>query len=169
LNSNYQENTIFDLTNYEKSYDKYFKMTIGHDSTIDITPNDEKIFETRKDYGFVVLLTNEKMDAGTAMKLYRAKDVAEKDFRYLKERLNMRRMHVSSELSLEGKLFVQFITLILVSYINKKMQDNNIYRKYTMAKLLKKLNSIERFEKPGFKMRLGEILKEQKKIYISLV
>ncbi|MDR1165513.1 MAG: IS1634 family transposase [Deltaproteobacteria bacterium] len=152
----------------EKSYGKYFKITMGHDSTIDITPNDEQIFETRKDYGFVILLTNEKMDAFTAMKLYRAKDVAEKAFGHLKERLNMRRMLVSSELSLEGKLFVQFIALILVSYINKKMHDNNIYRKYTMAKLLKKLNLIECFEKPGFKMQLGEILKEQKEIYISL-
>ena len=55
------------------------------------------------------LITNEPMDAVTALELYRNKDVVEKAFGNLKERLNMRRTLVSSEQSLDGKLFVQFV------------------------------------------------------------
>ena len=43
------------------------------------------------------------------------KDVVEKSFGNLKNRLNMRRPNVSSEESLDEKLFVQFVALMLVS------------------------------------------------------
>jgi transposase len=49
----------------------------------------------------------------TALKIYRTKDLIEKAFVNLKERLNMRRMSVASEENLEGKLFVQFAQLAL--------------------------------------------------------
>jgi len=47
----------------------------------------------------------------------------EKAFGNLKERLNMRRTTVSSDNALEGKLFVQFLALIYLSYIKKQMSD----------------------------------------------
>ncbi len=43
------------------------------------------------------------MDAFTALHLYRMKDVVEKAFGNIKERLNMRRLLVSSEKELDGK------------------------------------------------------------------
>jgi len=49
------------------------------------------------------------MDAKRAIELYCNKDVVERAFGGLKERLNMRRLFVSSEQSLDGKLFVQFV------------------------------------------------------------
>jgi transposase len=57
------------------------------------------------------------MDAATALETYRNKDVVEKAFGNLKERLNLRRALVSSEQSLEGKLFVTFVVLIYLSHI----------------------------------------------------
>jgi len=60
------------------------------------------------------------MDAVTALELYRNKDVVEKAFGNLKELLNMRRALVSSEQSLDGKLFVQFVALIYLSYIKNR-------------------------------------------------
>ena len=48
-------------------------------------------------------------------------DFTEKAFGNLKERLNMRRTLVSSEQSLDGKLFVEFIALIYLSHIKKHM------------------------------------------------
>jgi transposase len=47
-----------------------------------------------------------------ALEIYRNKDMAEKAFGDLKERLGARRMLVSSESGLNGKLFVEFIALI---------------------------------------------------------
>jgi len=62
------------------------------------------------------LITNESMDAVTALELSRNKDVDGKTFGNLKERLNMRRALVSSEQSLDGELFVQFVALISLLY-----------------------------------------------------
>ena len=80
----------------------------------------------------------------------------------------MRRLFVSSEQSLDGKLFVQFIALIYISYIKKQMQINGLYKKYTIASLLDKLDVIECFEHSNRKLRVGEVLGKQKDIYTAL-
>ncbi len=55
----------------------------------------------------------------TALEIYRNKDLVEQAFGNLKERLNLRRTLVSSEQSLDGKLFVEFVALIYLSYLKK--------------------------------------------------
>jgi len=64
-------------------------------------------------------MSNEKMDAITALEIYRNKDLAEKGFDDLKNRLHFKRTLVSSEQSLDGKIFVAFIALIHLSYLKK--------------------------------------------------
>jgi len=148
-------------------YDKYF---IVKKSTkrVFVKIKTDEIEKRKKHYGFFVLITNEKMTATKALELYRNKDVVEKAFGNLKDRLNMRRLQVSSEQSLNGKLFVEFIALILLSYIKKQMQINELYKKYTIQTLLDKLDIIECFEYPNTKLRVGEILKEQEDIFKAL-
>ena len=80
----------------------------------------------------------------------------------------MRRTSVSSAENLEGKLFVQFIALIYLSYINKAMSENDLYKKYTTQELLDELDIIERYEQPGKKHRLGEMTKKQTALYTAL-
>ena len=104
----------------------------------------------------------------TALELCRNKDVEEKTFGYLKERLNMRRYLVSSEKSLDGKLFVQFVALIYLSYIKKQMQITDLLKKYTLPSLLDKLSVIECFQQPGRVLKVGEMLDEQKRLYHEL-
>ena len=101
-------------------------------------------------------MTNEPIHAHAieALKIYRNKDVIEKAFGNLKERLNMRSMLVSNKQSLEGKLFVEFVALIYLSHIKK-----------TMPKMLDKLDLIESFEAPGQKPFIGEMLEKQKEIF----
>ena len=77
-------------------------------------------------------------------------------------------MQVSSELSLNGKLFVEFIALIYLSYVKKAMLDAKLFDKWTMQGLLDDLDTIELFETPGHGRLLGEITDKQKKIYQSL-
>jgi transposase len=92
----------------------------------------------------------------------------EKAFGNLKERLNLRRLLVSSEQSLEGKLFVAFIALIYLSHIKKKMQQQHLFKTYTIGTLLDKLDVIECFETPGHRLHVREILEKQKDIYKAL-
>ena len=96
------------------------------------------------------------------------RDVVEKAFWNVKERLNLRRTMTSSESSLEGKLFVEFVALIYLSYIQKKMDDKGLFGKYTMHELLDELDVIECFMEPGKAPIQGEVLKKQEQIYRDL-
>ena len=100
--------------------------------------------------------------------IYRSKDMIEKAFGNLKERLNMRRTSVSSDENLDRKLFMQFIALIYLSYIKKAISDHNLFKNYTIQELLDNLDIIERYEQPSRKHRIGEITKKQAHLYECL-
>lgn len=91
---------------------------------------EDVIKEARKYLGYFALITNEKMDPFTALHLYRMKDVLEKAFGNIKERLNMRRLLVSSEKGLDGKIFTEFVALILISHLDHKMRESGLYSLY---------------------------------------
>lgn len=111
--------------------------------------------------GYMVLLSNRVKDPRQALSLYRQKDVVEKAFGNLKHRLNMKRAYVSSSESFDGKLFVNFIALILISAIHKVMKTHDLYGRYSMRELLDELDLIERFDEPGRPAHLSEMTKKQ--------
>ena len=100
-----------------------------------------------------------------ALRIYRAKDVVEKAFGNLKERLGLRRPGVSSDANLPGKIFVQYIALIICSYIQNTMRQQELYQHYSYYTLLDELDVIEYYEHPGKRGYLGEITKKQREIY----
>ena len=156
------------ITEHENQYKKYFDVKTTPKRGTKATVNEEAVLRAKKYFGFFALLTNETMDAVTALEIYRNKDLVEKAFGNLKERLNLRRTLVSSEQSLEGKLFVEFVALIYLSYIKKQMQVSDLFKKYTIQGVLDKLDVIECFESPGQQLRVGELLEKQKEIYHAL-
>lgn len=153
---------------HEKQYLKYYDVKETPVRGITIVPKQEAIEEAEKNYGYFALISNGVKDPLDAIDMYRSKDVIEKAFGNLKERLNMRRTSVSSEENLEGKLFVQFVALIYLSYIRKEMSDKNLFKNYTMQELLDELDIIECFEQPGRKRRIGEMTKKQMNLYTCL-
>jgi transposase len=153
---------------HEKLYQQYFTIKTTPKRGTLVMVRDEVVRRVKRYYGFFALITNETMDGVTALELYRNKDVVEKAFGNLKERLNLRRALVSSEQSLDGKLFVQFVALIYLSYIKKQMQVKGLLKDYTLPGLLDKLDVIECFEQPGKSLRVGEILNKQVQLYYDL-
>ncbi len=149
-------------------YDKYFEVTETPKRGRRIQPKEDAMREAARNYGYFALLSNEVSDPFEALSLYRSKDIVEKGFGNLKERLNFRRMQVSSELSLNGKLFVEFLALIYMSYVKKQMQNASLFDKWTLQSLLDELDTIELFEAPGHGRLLGEITEKQKQLYVSL-
>jgi transposase len=153
---------------HESLYNKYFDIRTTPKRGAQITIRPEAVKAAKRYYGYFALISNETMNSVTALELYRNKDVVEKAFGNLKERLNMKRMLVSSEQSLDGKLFVEFVALIYLSYIKKQMQDHNLFKSYTLQGVLDKLDVIECFEQPSQRLRLGELLEKQKDLYSDL-
>jgi hypothetical protein len=153
---------------HDRLYAKYFDTTTTPVRGTKVIAREDALAQARKNYGFFVLLSNEVREPIVALEIYRNKDLVEKAFGNLKERLNFNRTAVSSDQSLDGKLFVEFIALIFLSYLKKKMQDGNLFKKYTMHELLDEMDIIECFEYPGYDLRVGEATKKQIEIYEAM-
>ena len=52
-----------------------------------------------------------------------------------------------------------------MSYIKKYMDDNGLFKNYTMQSLLDELDVIEYYQQPGKAHHLSEITGKQKKLY----
>ena len=155
-----------ELTKYQTGLkEKYLIVKETPKRGITIQYKNEAIEKHMDSIGYFVLLSNEIKDSVAALEIYRKKDMVEKAFDNLKERLEMKRTVVHSDGTLAGKFFIQFLALIFVSYIHKHMRDNNLYRNYTMQSLLDSLDIIERFDYEGIKSHCGEITKKQADIY----
>jgi transposase len=153
---------------HEKLYKKYFSVKHTPKRGVTVTANDEAIACAKQYHGYFVLLSNEIKDPIQALELYRNKDLVEKAFGNLKDRLSLRRTAVSSEKSLDGKLFVQFVALIYLSHVKRLMQEKNLYSSYTMQGVFDELDLVEAFAYPGHALRIGEMTKKQKLLYETL-
>ena len=169
MSSLYNDLIQNDLRDYRaKDYEKYFYVKETPKRGRKVLPKEDAINERARNHGYFALLSNEVNDPYEVLSLYRSKEIVEKAFGNLKERLNFRRMQVSSELSLNGKLFVEFVALIYLSYLKKSMLDAKLFDKWTIQGLLDELDTIELFEAPGHGRVLGEITDKQVKLYQAL-
>ena len=153
---------------HEKAYQKFFTVKKIRGKITVVAIKQDAVKTARECHGYFALVTNEIKDPIQALQIYRTKDVVEKAFGNIKERLNCRRLLVSSEASLNGKLFVEFLALIIISYIHKKMQVKELYKTYTMIELLDELELVQSFCEPGRAPIVGEVLKKQCDIYEAL-
>lgn len=153
---------------HKRAYEQFFEVKDTPIRGRQVYCKEDEIKTARRYFGYFALITNEKMDAFTALHLYRMKDIVEKAFCNIKDRLNMRRLLARSEKNLDGKIFTEFVALILISHLDRKMKETNLYKSYTMQQLLDKLDVLECFEDENHKLRIGELLNKQTEIYETL-
>lgn len=116
-------------------------------------------------HGVFILLTNTDLSAQQALEYYRRKDGVEKLFDTMKHGIDMKRLRVHSRTSVEGLLFIQFISLIVYSEIHRVLRITGLGKKITVEQMfyeLKKLNVIEIDEK---KPMITELTRKQKDIF----
>ena len=153
---------------HKNAYSQFFEIKETPVRGRQVYYKEDEIKAARRYLGYFALITNEKMDAFTALHLYRIKDIVEKAFGNIKDRLNMRCLLAKSEKDLDGKIFAEFIALILISHLDHKMKETDLYNSYTMQQLLDKLDVLECFEDEHHALRIGELLSKQAEIYDAL-
>ena len=116
--------------------------------------------------GWMVVISNCVDNAKEAIRIYRGKDVVEKGFLRLKNSLDLGRIRVHSESSMQNKVFIGFISLILLSAIHNAMVDNyeKLYGKMTLKKLILTLSKLKLQIVKGVRI-LFPVTKEQRGIY----
>ena len=82
-------------------------------------------------FGYWCIYTNAEKDAKKALECYRTRNSIEVLFDDLKNTLDGDRLRVHSAASMEGRLFIQFVSLILLTEIRKVIKEKgNTFSKY---------------------------------------
>lgn len=114
--------------------------------------------------GWVIIISNDIDNAKKAMCIYREKDVVEKGFLRLKKSLDLGRLRVHSQESMQNKVFIGFIALVLLSEIHKVVSDAGMYKSKTLKQLLHTLSRHRIQEINGTRI-IYPATKEQRNIY----
>lgn len=75
---------------------------------------------------------------------------------------------VRSERSLDGKLFVEFVALIILSDVKKHVQGAKLFHRHTIQGLMDELDVIESLEVLGKEPIFGGVLERQTKLYEAM-
>lgn len=100
----------------------------------------ESELETR---GWLILVSNHVDNVIDALTIYRRKDAVEKGFMRLKSFLDLERIRVHSDNAMQNKLFVGFIALIIMAHIHKVMSEKDLYKSWSMKKMIKILERLK--------------------------
>lgn len=158
------------ITGHEKAYETFFTVKQTPVRGRKVLFNNEAIRAHRNRYaGFYVLLTNDVKDPVEALAVYRNKDAVEKCFDDLKNQLDMKRLRIHSSPAMDGRLFVQFIALILISALRKKMRGTKLADTKTVRELLMEMETLTQIRFSGkYGKMLTEITKPQRQIMEAL-
>jgi transposase len=142
-----QEN---DLRNMEEPpdrklhYDKYFFINRSKDGKLGFIRNYKAINEQLEKCGFFLIAeTDFKKTTAEILDIYRKRDVIEKSFDNLKNELDMKRLRCHNSDTVNGKLFVSFISLIIQSYMLKALGSHMQTTGFTLRKILTELDKIK--------------------------
>ncbi len=147
-------------------YLKYLKIR-STKGKLKISRNEDEIIKSLQNRGWNVLLSNTITDSEEALQLYRAKDSVEKAFDNIKNELDIKRLRVHSDDAMSGRIFISFIALVLVSWLDKKMKEKNLYKNYTQEEVMWELKRLKIIEL-GEKNILSEISKKQNDLFKQL-
>ena len=103
------------------------------------------------------------------LQVYRDKDKVEKCFDDLKNQLDMKRLRMHNSETVDGRLFIQFLSLIYVSALRKELRESKLIDKYSVRELLREMETLVEIKYSGKYGRvLTEITKPQKKVFKAL-
>ena len=140
---------------------------------ISFSRNDECIDKETALCGYFCIITSAKMSARDALILYKNRDESEKLFRSDKTFLGGRSMRVHSQLSLDNKLFITFIALIIRSWIHKQIvahirASNKTCNWLNVPSLIKELEKITILRDADGRYRLNKAITKRNREVLAI-
>lgn len=122
--------------------------------------------------GYFVIITSEEMSAKDALFLYKSRDNSEKLFRGDKSYLGNKALRVYSSESLESKVFIEFVALIVRNRIYTNLKDemkrlNKRYNYMTVPAAISELEKIEMIKLPDGDYRLDHAVTANQKTILK--
>ena len=88
------------------------------------------------------------------MRSYRQKDAIEKGFDDLKNDLDMKRLRIHSNTAMEGRIFIQFVVLILTTYLRGIMEKQGWDRSHNLQEIMSEMKSLKEISVEGKRKKL---------------
>ena len=130
-------------TRYIKEFGKYLAIKkSARTGNVKVSIREEVLKKELRHAGWMVLISDHVRDGREALHIYRAKDVIEKGFMKLKNNLDLNRLRVHSDTTMQGKVFIDFIALILLSRIHNVMLKAELYRHMTKLELIRHMEKL---------------------------
>jgi transposase len=151
----------------QKKCDKFLIITfdeLNKNKIINIQSNKIAIQEHIKYFGYSILMSNDIFDKKDCYLSYVQKDVAEKSFNIFKQHLGLDRPYVHGSKRMINKTFLIFLAQILYCSISKVMFNKNLFKSFSMHKLLLRLNRIKLVQVNDKKM-VRSVTKAQNDIF----
>ena len=147
---------------------KYFTVNFS-DTKLKLTRNNKEIEEHLGNKGIIILLASKpNLARESVLSLYRQKDYLEKIFDILKNEFDGKRLRCHSQASMEARLFIKFLSLILYSALTKKMKISNMFKLYSIKEIFYELKKLRIISINSSQFYLSEISKKQKEIFSKL-
>lgn len=161
----------------EKSYEKYFHIEYYHEGEEDQCfvcgiPKESVIEKEIGLCGYFCILTSEEMSAKEALELYRSRDASEKLFRADKSFLGNRCARVHSGESLDGKMLIQFVALIIRNRFHNAIKEElkgmiNKPNFMNVPAAIRELEKIEMIRQPDGVYRLDHAITANQKTILK--
>jgi transposase len=150
---------------YQAEYKKYLRMRKSGKTDVFRIETKREVLEAEYELsGWMALISSHVKSAEEALMIYREKDVVEKGFFRLKKDLELHRLRIHSDEAMHGKVFICFISLLLLSHIHSVMVREKMYKNWTMKDLINHLDKLQLQNISGNRI-LYPLTKKQKDIY----
>lgn len=148
-------------------YDKFFLIHKTPVRGIRVDYNEEAISRHKRNHiGWFVLVSNRIKDKTKALEVYRNKDAVEKCFDDLKNDLDMKRLRIHSAAAMEGRIFIQFIALLLTTRLKQVMNEAGWYKNHDLQKVISEMKTVRSVSINGTRKKYTtELTPFQKDIY----
>jgi transposase len=162
----------------EWAYKRYFTVKNTPKRGRRVMRNQEAVNVYKTDRaGYWVIVTNREKEASAALSAYRERSLIEVQFDDMKNELDLERLRTHGQDTMRGRVFVQFLALIICSQIrvtvasawnkrNELQKDIRLSRHYSLCELMLRMGS---YRKTRFSGRYGEAIstptKAQREIF----
>jgi transposase len=127
-----------------KGYSKYFNIEKGKGKYLILKRNLTTIKERIDRFGTLILITNIKgLRKEEILTIQRNRDEIEKAFDMMKNDLKSNRLRVNSRERVEGSMFITYLSLIITSYIQNKLNSSEELKKYSKQGLIYELKKLK--------------------------
>lgn len=154
---------------HQKDYERFFIVKETPKRGRKVEYNQPAIDKYRKNTsGWFVMATNDIKDPIRALEIYRMKDAVEKHFDDLKNDLDMKRLRIHSSAAMDGRIFIQYIALILSAQIRNVMNKHGWFKNHNMQEVIDEMKSLRVIIIEGKRKRLYTTLTAFQKEILQL-